>query len=228
VTAAAAALAAGCGVLVAGCGIGASTRSESHSYSVAEPLSAVRVDTAGFDIQVTAVDSPVVRVVEDTRFNRGRPRTSHEVREGELIVKGDDCANTIGYNVCDATFRMEIPRALVVTLHSDGGDVTVHGLSATADISTDGGAVTADGVAWSSVTARSDGGDVRLRYTRPPNRVDAATNGGSVTVWLPRAAYAVAAHTGGGKNTVRVSTDPASRHTISVNSDGGDVSLLPG
>jgi hypothetical protein len=223
-----AALAVVCGAMAAGCGIGAKTRTETHSYSVSDPVTAVRVDTAGFDIQVTAVDRPVVRVVEDMRFNRAKPRTSHEIREGELIVTGADCANSIGYNVCDATFKMEIPRSLVVTLRSDGGDVTVRGLSATADISTDGGAVTAEDVGWSSMIARSDGGDVRLRYTRPPNRVDAATNGGSVTMWLPRAAYAVAAQTGDGKHTVQVSTDPTSSRTISVNSDGGDVSLLPG
>jgi hypothetical protein len=132
-----------------------------------------------------------------------------------------------------------------VTLESAGGDVGISGIGGTADVLSGGGNVTASslggvldfgtsggdvdgsGLFSPHVTTDSGGGNVTLVFTKVPDYVKVGSSGGDITIVVPRgnASYAIKSHASGGSYSAQVPTNDASRHTIQVDSGGGNISI---
>jgi Putative adhesin len=132
-----------------------------------------------------------------------------------------------------------------VTLDSGGGDAGISAIDGTADVVTGGGNLTAsdlggvltfstsggdvDGSALFSphVTTGSGGGNVTLVFTKVPDYVKVSSSGGDITIVVPRGttSYAIKSQASGGDYSARVPTNDASRHTIQVDSGGGNISI---
>ena len=132
-----------------------------------------------------------------------------------------------------------------VTLDTAGGDVTLSGIGGNTDLSTGGGNVNAGdlGGVMNVTTAGGDvtvndlfsphvkletgGGNVTLVFTGVPTYLDITSSGGDITVVLPHGStqYAVSSQTGGGDYSAPVPINMSSRHTITVTSGGGNVSI---
>ena len=132
-----------------------------------------------------------------------------------------------------------------VTLESAGGDVGISGIGGTADVLSGGGNVTASGLGGvldfgtsggdvdgsglfsPHVTTDSGGGNVTLVFTKVPDYVKVGSSGGDITIVVPRgnASYAIKSHASGGGYSAQVPTNDASRHTIQVDSGGGNISI---
>ncbi len=132
-----------------------------------------------------------------------------------------------------------------VTLDTAGGDITLSGMGGNTDLSTGGGNVNAGdlGGIMNFTTAGGDvtvndlfsphvkletgGGNVTLVFTKVPAYLDITSSGGDITVVLPHGTtqYAVSSQTGGGDYSALVPVNMSSRHTITVNSGGGNVSI---
>ncbi len=132
-----------------------------------------------------------------------------------------------------------------VTLDTAGGDVTLSGIGGNTDLSTGGGNVNAGdlGGIMNFTTAGGDvtvndlfsphvklvtgGGNVTLVFTKVPTYLDITSSGGDINVVLPHGTtqYAVSSQTGGGDYSALVPVNMSSRHTITVNSGGGNVSI---
>jgi Putative adhesin len=116
-----------------------------------------------------------------------------------------------------------------VTLHSDGGDVTAQSLTGDIAVSTNGGNILGEDLSGQDLTAHSDGGDVTLTFSQAPVKVSVSTDGGNITVTLPhnQDGYALSTGTNGGN----VSTDPSvhvnsnSADVVTLHTDGGDITV---
>ncbi len=132
-----------------------------------------------------------------------------------------------------------------ITLDTAGGDVTLSGIDGNTDLATGGGNVNAGNLggivnfttAGGDVTVNdlfsphvkleTGGGNVTLVFTKVPAYLDITSSGGDITVVLPHGTtqYAVSSQTGGGDYSALVPVNMSSRHTITVNSGGGNVSI---
>jgi hypothetical protein len=111
---------------------------------------------------------------------------------------------------------------------SDGsGDIRGSGLSGTAALHAGGGDIVVGGLTSADVTASDNSGDVTLTFTKVPDRVAVSDGSGDVTLVLPHGTtpYRVNATASSGSRTVRVPTNSASRHVITVTDGSGDISI---
>ena len=115
-----------------------------------------------------------------------------------------------------------------VTLDSAGGNVTASGLGGVLDFGTSGGDVDGSGLFSPHVTTDSGGGNVTLVFTAVPDYVKVGSGGGDITIVVPRGStsYHITSHASGGDYSAPgVPTNDASRHTIQVDSGGGNISI---
>ena len=132
-----------------------------------------------------------------------------------------------------------------VTLDSSGGDAGISGIGGTANVQTGGGNLTAsdlggvlkfttsggdvDGTGLFSrhVSTGSGGGNVTLVFTAVPDFVKVSSGGGDITIVVPRgsASYAIKSNASGGDFGALVPKNDAARHTIQVDSGGGNISI---
>ncbi len=221
------AVAVGIALLVGGCNIRTSTQfgqSASHSYDVDGSVTSLTVDTAGGTIEVDAsAQTTTVQVTETVHYNSTEPGAVHTLSGGVLSLSDPGCAN----DKCEVDYVLRVPVAVAAQLHSDGGEISVHGLSGTLDAQSAGGQVTVDSAASRSVTVGSAGGEVSLTFASVPDSVDVSSAGGSATVALPTGtSYAVTEDAAGGSQKVAVQVDPQSPHTVKVLSAGGDAAVV--
>jgi len=111
-----------------------------------------------------------------------------------------------------------------LTLSTDGGDITVSGLTGTANLLSGGGDIGASGVTAADVTARSSGGDVTLTFTKIPRDVQVDSGGGDISIVVPPGSYQFAATSDGG-DVSPFPNDTASHDVITADSDGGDITV---
>ncbi|MFF3762717.1 DUF4097 family beta strand repeat-containing protein [Streptomyces sp. NPDC001922] len=207
---------------------------------------ALTVVAENTDVELVPAD---VEKIEVTRWFKGWTAVGGDVERywrmqgGELRI-GVDCDGLI--STCDARHVIKVPRAAVVTVKGDNGDLTakdfgtpltlasdngtvrVTGSRGRLDLSSDNGGVSATGIGARRVSARSDNGDVRLAFTRVPDRVETGTDNGGTDVELPRARYRVTAGTDNGDTDVSVPRSDRSGHTVTARSDNGDITVRTG
>jgi len=95
------------------------------------------------------------------------------------------------------------------------------------NFTTAGGDVTVNDLFSPHVKLVTGGGNVTLVSTKAPTYLDIPSSGGDITVVLPHGStqYAVSSQTGGGDYSAPVPINMSSRHTITVASGGGNVSI---
>jgi VCBS repeat-containing protein len=128
------------------------------------------------------------------------------------------------------------------TLQTGGGNLTVDGLTGDVSLNTDGqngpfgGGNVAGTLAAQNITVDSGGNNVDLQLSTPPSNLNVTTEGGNVTLQLPGGySYRVdnipqtAAQidqTGPAQpSAITVTTSSSSQYRITVNADGGAVTI---
>lgn len=130
------------------------------------------------------------------------------------------------------------------TLQTGGGDLTVDGLTGDVSLNTDGsqngpfgGGSVAGTLAARNITVDSGGNNVDLQLSTPPSNLNVTTEGGNVTLQLPGGySYrvdnipetAAQIDQNGGPaqpSAITVSTSSSSQYRITVNADGGAVTI---
>jgi hypothetical protein len=197
--------------------------SESSSYTVKEAVSALHAKSNGGLIELVASDRTTVRVTERYLYSGSKPVTRHAVNGSTLSLETPGCSGDS--SPCEVSYRIEVPRALTVTLNSEGGDVKVSALAGKLTVDTEGGGATAKELTSTNVKIDSGGGDTDAVFASAPNSADVRTDGGDLTVRLPDGSYAIDADGGGGEEKVTVKSDPTSPYKVIAKSGGGSVSL---
>ena len=131
------------------------------------------------------------------------------------------------------------------TLQTGGGNLTVDGLTGNVSLNTDatvpngpygGGGEVSGTLAAQNVSVDSGGNSVDLQLTTPPSNLDVTTEGGNVTLQLPAGysyrignvpepASQVQMNGPAQPAAITVTTSSSSQYRITVNSDGGSVTI---
>jgi hypothetical protein len=175
---------------------------------------------------------------------RGLETPTHSERlEGNRLVVRSSCLWVVGL-FCQIDYRIRVPHGVSVIAHADGRTIEVSNVDGFLDLSSsggsvlvrggesqsvrldsDGGSVEATGLSAVSVEASSRGGHVLLDLATAPMSVVGSSDGGDVEIVLPDTpdVYRVDVSSNGGSTRADVRIDPASEHSITARSNGGDM-----
>ena len=218
---------------VAGCetgtSIGIGTTAEQDTYTIAEPVTSLRIDNPVGNTHIEGTDDTTVSVTEQLHYTGDPPQTSHSVTSGQLNLSYTCPAETVNVNTCGVTYVVTVPRRIAVEIDGKVGATTVTGLAGQLALTSSTGSIDATGLTSNAVTARASAGTITLGFTAPPTTVNAQAQVGSVTVQLPAGtAYAVDAGSQVGSAAVTVQRDPGSAHRVTAHSQVGSVTVQNG
>ena len=220
------------------------TYSRSRSTTDFPAADRVVIDTDG-SVQLRQGADDRIRVTQ--RVAEGlRSPTISERMEGSTLRLSGSCPS-LGATVCSVDLVVEVPPGTPVTassgsndisatgltgdldLSSSAGDVTVERASGRLRLTSDAGVVSAGGLESVVVDAESSADDVRLSFSRAPQRVVATSSAGAVLVVVPRdgTSYRVDASSDAGTAKVDVPTNPSAGRHITATSSADDVSVRP-
>jgi hypothetical protein len=172
---------------------------------------------------------------------------------GSLTISSEDGGITVsdvtapGVNLDSGGGPVQVGRVDgPLTVTSEDGGVMVNGLTGDLDADTGGGSfagalaagrasvLTEDGsaaltfsTAPAYVFVDTGGGPAQLTFDQPPTAVMLNTENGSATMSVPGGPYSITATTEDGSQTVDVPTAPAAHRSLTVNTGGGPLEIVP-
>jgi DUF4097 and DUF4098 domain-containing protein YvlB len=112
-----------------------------------------------------------------------------------------------------------------LTVTSENGDVVVNEPAGRSGIAADGSRPPSTST-LDKVMIMTGGGNARLTFGTTPADVFINTSNGSATLAIPGGPYAVTADSGGGPSYVSIPTSDSARRSITVNTEGGPLSIV--
>ncbi|TDD80157.1 DUF4097 family beta strand repeat-containing protein [Actinomadura rubrisoli] len=164
-----------------GCGLSVGRHTENRSYDGPAGVTALKVKTDGGKVEIVASDSPGVKVREKRRWTNGHNKPdSRHTTEGSTLSLSSKCAhNAIGFNGCQISYHVQVPRSMAVEVDTGDGPITVSGLGGAARLKTGSGSINASDLSTASLSLRS--GDGKLRVSGRAASADLRTSSGSIT-----------------------------------------------
>lgn len=214
-------------LLVAGCDTTSlKVAEDATTYEVGGAVTKVELTGGSGSVEIAAVDGPL-RVREQHVYADLPPLTSHRVEGGTLHLLDRGCGKAADAGgQCATHYRVEVPRALAVTVKVRAAPVTVTGVTGTLDLTTDVGAINGSGLAGTT-TVRTSVGDVELRYATAPPAVTVTNDVGATRLFLPsQGAYRIDAKTAAGP-AVELPSRPDAKNTVTLRSTTGAITVTP-
>jgi len=211
----------------AGCDTSALKEAEAEAaYEVSGTVTAVDVAGRSGSVEVVAVDGPL-RVRERHVYTSVPPLTSHRVEGGTLHLLDRGCGKQAdAAGPCATHYRVEVPRAVAVTVKVGTAPVTVTGVTGALDLTTEVGAINGSDLAGAT-KATTSVGDVELRYAAPPSTVDVTNDVGATRLFLPAAGrYRFQTQTSASA-VVDLPSRPDAPNAVTVRSSTGEVTIGP-
>jgi hypothetical protein len=135
-----------------------------------------------------------------------------------------------------------------LTVNTEGGDLSLNGLSGPLNADTGGGGIVARGVAPVTAAVTTEDGNADIEFTNAPQMVTVDTGGGTGQLWfaaapeavsvsteggnalltVPGGPYAVTTESEGGPELVAIPVNPTARHSITVDTGGGALTVRSG
>ncbi|MFA1551997.1 DUF4097 family beta strand repeat-containing protein [Actinomadura chokoriensis] len=140
------------------------THHEDRSYTAPGGVTKLKLQAGGGRVEVTASDSPGIRVSERLRWShhKNKPRVKH-VTEGDTLNLSSKCATqVIGFSACGVTYRVQVPRSTPVEISARDGSINASGLAGTVKLHSDNGSITATNLRASTASLSSRDGSVRV------------------------------------------------------------------
>jgi DUF4097 and DUF4098 domain-containing protein YvlB len=190
-----------------------------RSYQVGDQVRRLDVVSQAGAVEVRAGTGPV-RVTETVRYRGSDPTTAHDVTDGTLNLRNEDCTT------CSVSYLVELPAATAVRVHTGAGAIRLTGLTGDVTADTAAGEVEGTGLGSAHTSVHSRAGRISLGYRAAPSTVDVQTAAGEVEIRLPGTeSYAVDAGTTAGETTIGVPTDPAADRKITAHTVAGKVTI---
>ncbi|WP_131738989.1 DUF4097 family beta strand repeat-containing protein [Actinomadura roseirufa] len=203
----------------------------------------VRLDLGDAEASVGPGPAGEASVQQRLTWAVGKP-VVEQALVGDVLRVRFRCRNKstlYGAFECGANIDLQVPPDARVTAVTSSGQLTVRGITGDLDLRTSSGKITlADtrgalrararsgtikgtGLAAPTTKAEVSSGDVDLRYTTPPDQVEAAADSGQVKVIVPRGSrFNVLSRNGSGSSHINDAVvDQRSAQTISVRSNSG-------
>lgn len=235
------ALAVTAGPITVGLWLARQTETQDQTY----PLSGTRVelDITDVDVRIVPGRAGEVAVERHLTWSYAKPKLDERWDGSSLRVTADCAAIPVGPR-CDINYAVHLPPGTAVVARLRSGDLKLRGMTGDLDLSTgdgdlhvdsiDGrlsvratsGDVTATGLRCNQVDVQTTTGDVRLRFTRAPERVEARTTTGDVRVAVPSdTTYRLRVDAPEGELAIDHTSD--ARRTITIRTDRGRADLQP-
>jgi DUF4097 and DUF4098 domain-containing protein YvlB len=200
---------------VSGCGVGVHFADYRHSTTLADahvagPVHALEVEADNGHVVVRTGAGDTVTVHRVVHYQDGTPRPGQRLTDGTLTF-------TKGCRRCRVDYDLTVPAAVSVRARTDSGRIEVVG-TATADVASDSGSVTARHIAG-AVSARADSGSITIQDTG--GTLDAHTDSGAIRATDLRSVTATASSDSGGIR-LGFTAPPAS---VRATADSGSVHL---
>jgi hypothetical protein len=224
---------------------------ESQQQTYRQQVTGIDIDLGLSNSSVTLISGPpgAVTVRRQVTWSRAKPVPEEQIIGRTMQIRSR-CPRVVfrPAGPCRADLVVEVPpgatvRAEVaagrihaeqltgdVELSTYGGDISVSGLRGALLARSDAGDITGSDLAGTEAEAKTEWGDVDLRFAAAPTLVQATTTSGDVSIAVPRAGtgpdgYQVNADTDDGRHNVDVPQDSAGRHAIVAHTDHGDVTV---
>ncbi len=204
-------------------------------------VSSLVVDHEIGSVSITRGDKLTV----DRTLKKTAERTPTEKvkQNGSTLTVGADCPPSLGTDTCEVDYKITVPSDATITVKGGANSISVTGVKAPVDVTTDSGAIEIDGVdadvkantkagrvtikqgASGKVEARSDSGAMTIRLNGGSDPVTAAATSGDIKVTVPGdTAYHVTTKAKSGKTEVNVKQS-TSGVPIDVTTDSGDITV---
>lgn len=148
-----------------GCGrLSFGTHGEDRSYTAPAGITALKVESSGSRVEITATDSPVIKVKERLRWSNdnNKPKSGH-VTEGNTLTLTSTCATqVIGDSDCGISYRIEVPRSTPVRVDNNDGSINATGLTGVVKLHSDNGSINVRDLNASMASLVSDNGSLRV------------------------------------------------------------------
>lgn len=187
---------------------------------------AVSMDIAAGDIEVTESPRTGIRVVEVHHWHGGQadqPDGDHVVLAGALMLRYR-CATA---KPCSVDYRIEVPTGVRLMLTTRAGDVTLRAVSGPVEAVSGAGDILGEGLGGAPVSVDTADGDVALAFAGPAERIDVRAGAGDVTLRLAEGPYRLDVVAANGARDVRVPDDPTATRRVAVRAEAGDVTVTP-
>ncbi|GGV24174.1 hypothetical protein GCM10010260_75730 [Streptomyces filipinensis] len=228
-------------VVLAGCN--PTTALHRTSYSQTSQLSvqpgmALKVDTPGIGVTLSAGDDSHVRVSATGDYSDARPQLSTS-KSGDTAVVNAGCSGS-----CDLQLHITLPASMSAHVQSGNSEIVAEGLAGSLDLRTGDGAITvkhptgplslhsgngqitlSDAASQRAGLSTTDGA-VDAAFTTAPANVNIATKDGAVDLAVPSGAgYSVLAHSTGSTPEVDVPNSRGASHALTVSTASGGVHI---
>jgi Toastrack DUF4097 len=206
--------------------------STSETASFVSQLSA---SPLGIELRVQSGDVVVVggsqsrlsiRHSDDSVFGHG-PHERRSIRAGIVHISSSCPQLVIGH--CWADYRLDVPDSVPISIRAENGSVRLVGYHGSADIATDGGAISVQGYCGFVLGAASASGDISVSATCSPERLTLRSDTGDVIAVVPAGSYRIQAASNSGATSVEgVSNDVGAPWAIQALSNSGIVRVTGG
>ncbi len=229
----AAALAAAGALALGACGLVVG-ETFSDDATVAQKITAVRVDTSDGGVTVRGgTGGSTASVHRKVTYRGDRPQgPTYRVEGGTLVLGGCgehcsvtytvDLPGTVPVTGGTSTGALNLSKVAAVRVTTSNGAIDLDGVSGAVDVRTTDGAITGKGLAGTGIKAETSNGEVTLTATKPQD-VRAKTSNGAVSVTVPDAPFRVSAQTSNGAKRIAVRNDPAGRYRLDLTTGNGEI-----
>ena len=222
------------------------TQQQVQTVSLPVGLTAVTAatDLGSVHVRVAAAgERPQLEMI--LRWSFDRPSVQQAVTPDTEQVQAR-CPQHWMPGACSVDLMLVVPASTALQLSSQTGEVFVGGTSGALAAATSTGRITLSAVSGTTLSARTDTGDVRvlatgqdqaviastdtgrvdLSFAKAPRSVRASTSTGDVSITLPSTdSYAVTTRTDVGGASVMVPNDPSATRTVSASTSVGDIQI---
>ncbi|TDC55069.1 hypothetical protein E1281_14390 [Actinomadura sp. KC345] len=148
-----------------GCGnVSFGTDEETRSYTAPAGVTALKIETGGSRVEVTASDTSAIKVSERLHWSNDKNKPdARRVTEGDTLTLSAECGGSaIGYTTCGVSYRVQIPRDTPVEIDNNDGSIVASGLGGTVKLHSDHGSVNVSDLRASSASISTDDGPVNV------------------------------------------------------------------
>ncbi|GAA3618745.1 DUF4097 family beta strand repeat-containing protein [Kineosporia mesophila] len=216
------------------------TRVENETFSVADPITDLKVDVGSGDVRVYADPSLTsVHVDVTTRSGLEKATYARSVSDGVLNLTGTCESSWLTAGNCSVTFQITVPDDITVTTRTGSGhqivtdvtkavtaragsgDIHLDGLSGDVQARTGSGRISVSRLTSPKAQLRTGSGDIDAVFATGAGVLNARAASGDITAWFGGAPTSVTTATGSGDVKIFVPDDGTS-YDVSGSSGSGD------
>ena len=203
-------------------------KTTSSALQLSSPPLGIELRVQSGDVVVVGGSQSGVSIThsDDSVFGHA-PQEQRSISAGIVHISSNCPQLVIGH--CWANYRLDVPNDVPLSIRAANGTVHVVGYHGSADIATNGGAISVQGYCGFVLGAASASGDISVSATCSPERLTLRSDTGDVTADVPAGSYRIQAASNSSATSVDgVTNDGGAPWAIQALSNSGSVKVTDG